>query len=62
VSRQSEKWVPRLTGIRAPIIPAAMHNDAGIVGAAMATASSAAPDSSGLSGTGHDQPVAQPAS
>src|SRR3984957_2878143 len=35
VSRQSEKWVPRLTGIRAPIVPAAMHNDAGIVGAAM---------------------------
>jgi polyphosphate glucokinase len=43
VSRQSEKWVPRLTGIRAPIVPAAMHNDAGIVGAAMATAGSAVP-------------------
>jgi len=37
VSRQSEKWVPRLTGIRARIVPAAMLNDAGIVGAAMAT-------------------------
>ena len=37
ISRQSEKWVPRLTGIRARIVPAAMLNDAGIVGAAMAT-------------------------
>ena len=37
VSKQSEKWVPRLTGIRARIVPAAMLNDAGIVGAAMAT-------------------------
>ena len=36
VSRQSDKWVPRLTGIRARIVPAAMLNDAGIVGAAMA--------------------------
>jgi polyphosphate glucokinase len=36
VSKQSEKWVPRLTGIRARIVPAAMLNDAGIVGAAMA--------------------------
>jgi polyphosphate glucokinase len=35
VSRQSEKWVPRLTGIRARIVPAVLHNDAGIVGAAM---------------------------
>ena len=30
--------MPRLTGIRAPIVPAALQNDAGIVGAAMATA------------------------
>ena len=37
ISRQSEKWVPLLTGIRARIVPAAMLNDAGIVGAAMAT-------------------------
>ena len=43
VSLQSEKWVPRLTGIRAPIVPAALQNDAGIVGAAMSTASSAGP-------------------
>jgi polyphosphate glucokinase len=53
VSRQSEKWVPRLTGIRARIVPAALLNEAGIVGAAMATASDSAPDTSGASGTGH---------
>ncbi len=62
ISRQSDRWVPRLTGIRAPIVPAAMHNDAGIVGAAMSTASSAAPDTSGLSGTGHEQPASEVAS
>jgi polyphosphate glucokinase len=38
VSKQADKWVPRLTGIRARIVPAAMQNDAGIVGAAMACA------------------------
>jgi polyphosphate glucokinase len=53
ISKQSEKWVPRLTGIRARIVPAALLNDAGIVGAAMAAASEAAPDTSGASGTGH---------
>jgi len=42
ISKQSEKWVPRLTGIRARIVPAALLNDAGIVGAAMATASTTA--------------------
>ena len=42
VSRQADKWVPRLTGIRARIVPAAMHNDAGIVGAAMAGADASA--------------------
>ena len=34
VSRRSDKFVPLLTGIRAQIVPAAMLNDAGIVGAA----------------------------
>ncbi len=53
VSRQSEKWVPRLTGIRARIVPAAMLNDAGIVGAAMATSSDLVPGTSGASGTDH---------
>jgi len=50
ISKQSEKWVPRLTGISARIVPAALLNDAGIVGAAMATASNAAPDTSGAVG------------
>jgi polyphosphate glucokinase len=36
VSKRSEKFMPLLTGLRATIVPAAMHNDAGIVGAAMA--------------------------
>ena len=52
VSKQSDKWVPRLTGIRARIAPAALLNDAGIVGAAMATTTTAAPDTSGATGTG----------
>jgi polyphosphate glucokinase len=38
ISKESEKWVPLLTGVRARIVPAALHNDAGIVGAAMAAA------------------------
>jgi polyphosphate glucokinase len=50
VSKQADKWVPRLTGIRARIVPAGLQNEAGIVGAAMATVSSAAPDSSGATG------------
>jgi polyphosphate glucokinase len=57
VSRQSEKWVPRLTGIQARIVPAALLNDAGIVGAAMSTASESAPDSTGLTGVGHERPA-----
>ena len=39
ISKESEKWVPLLTGIRARIVPAVLQNDAGIVGAAMAVAS-----------------------
>jgi polyphosphate glucokinase len=38
ISKESQKWVPLLTGIRAPIVPATLLNDAGIVGAAMAAA------------------------
>ena len=53
ISKEAEKWVPRLTGIRARIVPAALLNNAGIVGAAMATATEAAPDTSGATGTGH---------
>jgi polyphosphate glucokinase len=36
ISKESEKWVPLLTGVRTKIVPAALLNDAGIVGAAMA--------------------------
>jgi polyphosphate glucokinase len=53
ISKESEKWVPRLTGIRARIVPATLLNDAGIVGAAMSTASSGAPDTSGAAGPIH---------
>jgi polyphosphate glucokinase len=38
ISRKSEKFLPLLTGLRAKVVPAAMLNDAGIVGAAMAAA------------------------
>jgi polyphosphate glucokinase len=53
ISKDADKWVPRLTGIRARIVPAALLNNAGIVGAAMATSSNAVPDTSGATGTGH---------
>jgi len=35
ISRQSEKFLPLLTGMHARVVPAAMLNDAGIAGAAM---------------------------
>jgi polyphosphate glucokinase len=35
VSRKSDKFLPLVTGLRAKIVPARLHNDAGIVGAAM---------------------------
>jgi polyphosphate glucokinase len=38
ISKESEKFVPLLKGIRARIVPATMLNNAGIVGAAMAVA------------------------
>jgi polyphosphate glucokinase len=40
VSRKAQKFVPLLTGLRAKIVPAALENDAGIVGAAMAVEAS----------------------
>jgi polyphosphate glucokinase len=43
VSRKSAKFLPLLTGLRATVVPAAMHNDAGIVGAAMAAAAPSVP-------------------
>ncbi len=36
VSRKADKFLPKLSGLRATIVPAAMQNDAGIVGAALA--------------------------
>ena len=38
VSKKADKFVPLLTKVRAPVVPAELHNDAGIVGAAMAAA------------------------
>jgi polyphosphate glucokinase len=38
VSRKSDKFLPKLSGLHARVVPAALHNDAGIVGAAMAAA------------------------
>jgi polyphosphate glucokinase len=42
ISKECDKWLPMLTGIQATIVPATLHNDAGIVGAAMAAAGVAA--------------------
>ena len=50
ISKESEKWVPLLTGIRAKIVPATLLNDAGIVGAAM-TASGTATSETGVTHT-----------
>ncbi len=38
ISRKADKFVPLLAGLRARLVPAALHNDAGIVGAAMSAA------------------------
>ncbi|MFI1398325.1 polyphosphate--glucose phosphotransferase [Streptomyces sp. NPDC020681] len=38
VSRKADKFVPLIKGIRAEIVPAELQNNAGIVGAAMASA------------------------
>jgi polyphosphate glucokinase len=51
ISKESDKWVPLLTGVRAKIVPATLLNDAGIVGAAM-TASGTATSASGVTHTG----------
>src|ERR1700742_2344841 len=52
ISKEADKWVPRLTGIRARILPAVLLNNAGIVGAAMAAVpDSVVPDTSGATGT-----------
>jgi polyphosphate glucokinase len=38
ISRRADKFVPLLTSVQARIVPAELHNDAGIVGAAMTAA------------------------
>jgi len=39
VSQRAEKWLPRASrGVKAKVVPAKLHNEAGIVGAAMAGA------------------------
>lgn len=52
ISKESGKFVPLLTSIQARLVPAALHNDAGIVGAAMsAHPGSAAPSWAGPGAT-----------
>jgi polyphosphate glucokinase len=41
VSRKADRFLPMISGVRAPIVPAALVNNAGIVGAAMAAAAAA---------------------
>jgi polyphosphate glucokinase len=36
ISKKADKFLPRLTGLQAKVVPAALQNEAGIVGAAMA--------------------------
>jgi polyphosphate glucokinase len=45
ISKKADKFIPRLSGLRAPVVPAAMLNDAGIVGAAMAVGAGEPPPS-----------------
>jgi polyphosphate glucokinase len=53
ISRQSDKFLPLMTGLQARVVPAAMLNDAGITGAAMAAhPGSAAPVRAGAGATG----------
>ncbi|MWK38291.1 ROK family protein [Actinomadura sp. J1-007] len=47
VSKKAEKFVPFIEGVRAPIVPATLVNNAGIVGAAMAGAAAHAPGTTG---------------
>ena len=42
ISRRADKFVPLLSSVRARIVPAGLHNDAGIVGAAMTAAATSA--------------------
>jgi polyphosphate glucokinase len=40
ISKKADKFLPRLTSLQAKVVPAALQNDAGIVGAAMAVGQS----------------------
>ncbi|HEY6500406.1 MAG TPA: ROK family protein [Streptosporangiaceae bacterium] len=52
ISKQSEKFLPLMTGLQTRVVPAAMYNDAGIAGAAMsAHPGSAAPVRAGAGAT-----------
>jgi polyphosphate glucokinase len=42
ISKECGTWLPMLTGVQAKLVPATLHNDAGIVGAAMAASGPAA--------------------
>ncbi|HEY0716810.1 MAG TPA: ROK family protein [Streptosporangiaceae bacterium] len=61
ISKQSDKFLPLLSGIQARVVSASMHNDAGITGAAMAAhPDSAAPARAGAGATaspGHGSPA-----
>ncbi|MBW8487195.1 polyphosphate--glucose phosphotransferase [Actinomadura parmotrematis] len=46
VSKKAAKFLPLIEGVRAPIVPAELVNNAGIVGAAMAAAEASAADAS----------------
>ena len=59
ISRKSDKFLPLLTGIQARIVPAAMLNDAGIVGAAMHAHPAASGYIRGGSDAGAEHPAPQ---
>jgi polyphosphate glucokinase len=63
ISRQSDKFLPLLTGIQARVVPASMLNDAGITGAAMAAhPGSAAPVRAGAGATANPSLAGTPGS
>ena len=39
VSKKADRFLPFIDGVMADVVPAALHNDAGIIGAAMAARS-----------------------
>ncbi|MEO8571536.1 MAG: polyphosphate--glucose phosphotransferase [Chloroflexota bacterium] len=51
VSKQSDRFIPRLT-VRCPVVPAQLRNDAGIIGAAIVAAEAVAADIVVVEGAG----------